>query len=558
MPKAWSFARVSTAHQAETGGGLQRQADQGPAARWCQRNGYELVEHFSFAGSAWKGRHLAEGAPLRSWLEQAVAGELGPEPALLVEEVDRFTRQAGHVALGPLLSQVFPAGVRIVNLREGVVYSEEEFNRDDRLLADLLDDIRAAHRYSARLSRRLTGYWDQVRERIRRGEVVRPDSIAPFWIGVQGGQWVLNDRAPLARRIFARALEVGAVSIARELNAEGVPPPARRGDPSRPWSSGALVRHLQNPAAYGTVQLLRGQIHRDGYFPPLISREQWDHVQAAIQDRRQNMASRGRRDVMRWIGQGLTCCACGCRTRVMASGTGKRHRYLQCERRRDQVGQCQAITYRLDLLTAHLLTRLQPAQLAQLVGAGDEQREAAVRRREHAAQAVAAADRALANAEAALGEAILDGRSVEVFVKVHGQAAAAATTARGELAQAAAAVEALLGQAGTQDLHADVAALLRAFSAGEDTPEQRRAVNSGLRRLGVRITVAADRPALGLAVGDGQVDWQPVTWAQAEYLEQGRAGIRSIDLGDAVATVDGEMAAVHWYPEPGDPELPDG
>ena len=103
-----------------------------------------------------------------------------------------------------------------------------------------------------------------------------------------------------------------------------------------------------------------------------------------------------------------------------------------------------------------------------------------------------------------------------------------------------------------------MAALLRAFSAGEDTPEQRRAVNSGLRRLGVRITVAADRPALGLAVGDGQVDWQPVAWAQAEYLERGRAGIRSIDLGDAVATVDGEMAALHWTTEPGDPEQPDG
>lgn len=547
---------MSTVQQAEEGGGLQRQAS-GAAAAWCEANGYDLVEHFAFAGSAWKGRHLAEGAPLRSWLEQAVAGQLGPQPALLVEEVDRFTRQAGHVALGPLLARVFPAGVRIVNLREGVTYSQEAFDQDDRLLVDLLDDIRAAHRYSTRLSRRLTSYWDQVRERIRRGEVVRSDSIAPFWIGVEGGQWVLNHRAPLARRIFDRALEVGAVSIARELNAEGVPPPERRGDPTRPWSSGALVRHLRNPAAYGTVELLRGQIHREGYFPPLVSREQWDRVQAAIEGRRQNMASRGRRDVMRWIGQGLTCCACGCRTRVTTSGTGKRHRYLQCERRRDEAGRCQAITYRLDLVTAHLLTRLQPAQLAQLLGAGDEQREAAVRRREQAAQAVAAADQAKANAEEALRQGILGGRAVEVFVSTYDQAAAAAAAARGELAEAAAVVEQLLHQQGGAELHADVAALLVAFAAGNDTAEQRQAVNRGLRRLGVRITLASDRPALALGIGDGEPEWQPVSWAQVEYLERGRTGIRSLDLGDAIATVDGEEAVVHWESEPGDPEHPE-
>lgn len=553
MPCAWSFARVSTTHQH---GGLERQGDIRAAAAWCERNGYRLVEHFSFAGSAWKGHHLAEGAPLRSWLEQAVAGDLGPDPALLVEEVDRFTRQAAHVALGPLLTRVFPAGVVIVNLREGVTYSQAAFEEDDRLLADLLDDIRAANRYSTRLSRRLVGYWDQVRERIMRGEVVRPDAIAPFWISAHQGRWVLNDRAGLARRIFDRALDVGAVTIARELNAEGEPAPARRGDPGRPWSSGALVHHLQNPAAYGAVRFQRGRIQRDGYFPALITREQWDRVQAAIQGRRQDPGSRGRRDLTRWIGQGLTTCACGSRVRVMASGTGRRHRYVQCERRRDQAGACEAITYRLDLLTAHLLTRLQPAQLERLLDLDGDRQRAAARRRDRARQGVEAAELALANAERALQAAILDGRAVEVFVQTHQQAAAAAEAARSELAAAAAALAALVERDAAVDLHDDAAALLRSFATGEDAPLQRQAVNRGLRRLGVRITLAANRQAMGLRVGDGETDWQPVNWASIDYLIRGRSGVRTLDLGDAVATVDGDMAAVHWVPEPGDVELP--
>lgn len=561
MPRAWSFARVSTAHQAAAGGGLQRQAAPGAALAWCQRNGYELVDQFSFAGSAWKGRHLAEGAPLQAWLQQAIAGQLGPSPALLVEEVDRFTRQAGHVALGPLLTQVFPAGVRIVNLREGVVYCQEAFDRDDRLLADLLDDIRAANRYSTRLSRRLSSYWEQVRQKVAAGEVVRPDALAPFWISAAGGCWFLNENAPLARRIFDRALEVGAVSIARELNADGVPAPARRGNPARPWSSGALIHHLRNPAAYGAVRLLRGQIQRDGYFPPLLSREEWDQVQASIQRRRQDTGTRARRDVVRWVGQGLTRCECGARVQVMASGTGRRHLYLQCERRRNQVGACGAITHRLDVAAAHLLTRLQPAQLRHLLdggaGAAAAIREATTAQAAAATAATAAAA-ALQNATAALQAAILDGRSVAVFVETHELAQAAAVVAHARARDADATLAALVAQQATGNMDAAVVAFLQGFATGHDTPAQRLAVNRGLARLGIRITLAADRPAMALSAGAAPPQWEPMTWGQLEHLSRGRSGLRTLDLGDAVATIDGEFATVYFDQGPDSAELPDG
>lgn len=559
MPHAWSFARVSSSQQSRRGGGLQRQgSDSDAAAReWCAAHGCTYVDSFRFVGSAYQGRHMAEGAPLQAWLEQAIAGSLGESPVLLVEDVDRFTRQAGHVALGPLLTRVFPAGVRIVTLKDGTVYSQEAFERDDRLLGDLLDEIRSAHRYSTRLSRRMTAAWDQARARIEAGVPVRAGVIAPFWISAESGGWILNSQAPLARRIFGRALDVGAVTIARELNRDRIPALARRGPSTRPWTAAGIMSHLRNPAAHGAVCLRRGgtpALIRDDYFPPLITREQFEAIQARIEERKRDPGSRGRRDVTRWIGQRITRCACGwsvCST-TSSGGGGTRIPYLQCARRRNEADVCRAPSYNLTVATAHLLTRLQPAQLESLVEDGGDRQTAirdAIEARDGAAALLLTARRELENATRALKVAIKAGAPVDVFLAAHGEADEAVALHHEAHRAAIRRLAALQQSPSVEQLQAPVLNMLLSFADGADTSEQRAAVNRGLQRLGVRIILARDELAMGLSIADGAVDWQPVDPAQLDYLARGRAGIRSEAWMGDLAVIDRDEVKVYMEAE---------
>ena len=71
--------------------------------------------------------------------------------------------------------------------------------------------------------------------------------------------------------------------------------------------------------------------------------------------------------------------------------------------------------------------------------------------------------------------------------------------------------------------------LLGTFNRREDQPADRAAINSYLRRLGLRVTIDGENGAMGLAVGD-----QPPEWAlmhrelDMAYLARGMTGIEQI------------------------------
>lgn len=511
MPTAWSYARVSSAEQATAGGGIARQRDDTLARAWCQQHGYTFATTFQFTGSAYSGRHLQDGTPLRQWLDQACSGALGQHPALLVEEIDRFTREAGHRLLGEL-GAIFQAGVWLVALRDGTVYSSEAFEQDDRLLVDLLDEIRAAHRYSLRLSRRLSSYWGQVRDRAKDGKLQRPDRLAPWWISAVDGEWQLNDRAPTARRMFLRALEVGSSTIAREFNEQGIPPVTA----GRRWTSGGITRHLRNPASYGLLRLLpktNDPIEVPDHFPPLLTRAEWDQVQAAIATRKRLPETRAAQGQCWWVGQRLTRCTCGSVCEVFTSQPrpGQNYRYLRCARWRHERAVCNAHGYRLEVVTAHLLTRLQPQQLALMLGQVPADHLAKVlAAADTARQAMAAAEQQHHHAVAALEAAVLKGDGADLLLPIVRRAESALEERRDAMTQALAAVAAAQGQSVPDDLAAAVQEMLQAFAQGADTVEQRRRVHDGLRRLGLTILLDPHQRRCGLQLGDGPADWQPV------------------------------------------------
>ncbi|MEO1003578.1 MAG: recombinase family protein [Cyanobacteria bacterium J06638_7] len=550
MPHAWLSSRVSSGPQARRGG-HRRQEDASAVAaalRWCERHGYELQGTLRFTGSAYKGRHMAAGAPQREWLERAIRGALGPRPALLIEQIDRLTRQAGHVAeggLAELLYRAFPAGVVLADLGEGVTYSTEEFERDDRLLGELIEEARLAHRESARKARRLLAHWQQVEQDLLAGRPRRGRHVAPWWIDAQGGRWELNEHAPLARRIFALALQQGCMAIACDLNTEGAATPGRRQGSA--WTAAAVCSILRNPAAWGAY---RGH---PGVFPALLSREEWEVVQARTRERISGPRAKGRREQVRWIGAGLTRCTCGWTAGVarVTRAKGRLYRYVGCTRRADHGPRCHAPMVPIADATAHLLTRLTHGQLAALAQApGRDARLVAVQERYRTAQeALSLAEQRQEHAAEAVRAAVLRGQEHELLLSIANEARAAAGAARTAAAEAGAALEEAQRDAPTGSVEQAAAELLQAVAEGRDTPQQRRALRDGLADLGVRLTLAADRRAMGLAIGDGEVDWQPIDPAQRRYLAEGRAGVRTRERLGEVAIQHGDWVELLIEPD---------
>src|SRR4051812_27476179 len=86
----YSYVRFSSVKQAQ-GSGQRRQED--AAAEWCRARGLELVRDYQDLGvSGFKGRNATEGA-LAAFLRAIEAGLVPNGATLLVENLDRLSRQ---------------------------------------------------------------------------------------------------------------------------------------------------------------------------------------------------------------------------------------------------------------------------------------------------------------------------------------------------------------------------------------------------------------------------------------------------------------------------------
>jgi hypothetical protein len=119
----------------------------------------------------------------------------------------------------------------------------------------------------------------------------------------------------------------------------------------------------------------------------------------------------------------------------------------------------------------------------------------------------------IAAGEAAMAETT---EAAVLVVLARRQAAAAEQLeqAQQQLAQATATLQREQGDQSLAELGAaaqqTIRQLLASFAAGTDTVEDRRLVAAHLRRLGLRITIDGSGRQMGLALGDGPADWQPL------------------------------------------------
>lgn len=281
--RVYSYLRFSDPRQA-TGSSSERQAAY--AAKWAAEHGLLLDETLSLRDeglSAYHQRHVKTGA-LGAFLQAVEAGQVAAGSVLVVEGLDRLSR-AEPIQAQAQLAQIVNAGVTVVTASDGKEYSRERLKANPMdLVYSLLVMIRAheesdtkSKRVKAAIRRQCDGWLaGTFRGIIRNGK-------DPAWLELTDQGWQLIPQRVEAVRLALQLYQegYGATRIIDELAARGL----------HMTSRGAQALHIyrlvNQRALIGERELeVDGTTYRlPGYYPALLSREEWDQLQALAEDR---------------------------------------------------------------------------------------------------------------------------------------------------------------------------------------------------------------------------------------------------------------------------------
>lgn len=287
-PVVISYLRFSRPEQLK-GDSIRRQLALGE--EWAKRNDLKIADTFRDLGiSAFRGKNAAEGA-LSQLLKLADDGRLPRGSVLLIEQLDRLSRNALLDALELFLS-IIRRGIKIVTLMDGMEYDRESLNRGMQQLMYSLMQMSLAHEESAKKSERLAHAWVGKRQKI--GERVLTKRL-PAWLKVEGGKIVIDEpKAAIVRRMVKLVLDGHGISaITKRLNAEfnGLCRVAY-------FNRSYVTKIVHNRALIGEFQPHKvryeaGKRRRDpvgepitGYYPPLLDAKTFYAAQKRLESRR--------------------------------------------------------------------------------------------------------------------------------------------------------------------------------------------------------------------------------------------------------------------------------
>jgi DNA invertase Pin-like site-specific DNA recombinase len=280
VPNAYSYLRFSSGDQSH-GDSFRRQTEL--ARAWCAKHGIPLVENYRDLGvSAFRGKNADRGA-LKAFLDRVEQGAIPPGSHLVVESLDRLSRNDITYALQMFLGLI-NAGVVVVTLADERLYDREKIN--DGNFTDLiisLTILSRANEESRMKSSRVSAAWAAKRSRAHEEKL---SMVGPSWLKLSADRKAFDpvpDRAAVVRRIFELAAQgIGQNGIARTFNAEKVP--TLRG--GKRWHVSTIRQILDSRTVIGefvparTVDGKRQFLDPvPGYFPAVISMELFATVQ---------------------------------------------------------------------------------------------------------------------------------------------------------------------------------------------------------------------------------------------------------------------------------------
>jgi DNA invertase Pin-like site-specific DNA recombinase len=341
MPtKAYSYLRFSTPEQSR-GDSFRRQASL--AADYARQHGLTLDTDLTFNDlgvSAYRGKN-AEAGRLADFLVAVEDGIVARGSYLLVESLDRISRQAARKALR-VLESIVEHGITVVTLNDGKAYTVDGLDNDPMsLLLALLTFIRA-NEESATKSRRLSAVWSTKRDKASEKPIT---SVCPAWLRLDPATQRFEidpDRAAIVQRVYAETLAgKGKHAIVEALNKDHVPVFGHRGRTGQHWHRSYVAKLLASPSVMGTnvphrIEYVSGRKRRvplapvSNYFPAVVDEDAYLRVQA-LNDTRQPLRGRNASGTVSNILGGLARCPI-CDGSMTLVNKGGRWRYLICVR----------------------------------------------------------------------------------------------------------------------------------------------------------------------------------------------------------------------------------
>ncbi len=362
---AYSYLRFSTKRQSK-GDSFRRQLEK--SEKYALVHGLTLDRTFKLCDpgvSAFDKTNVTKGK-LGGFLKAIEEGRIPKGSYLLVESLDRLSRAQVLDALQQFIA-ILNAGIVVVTIDDDQVYSKESVGENFSQLFVSIGIMQRAHEESIRKSRLVGAAWkNKLQNAIDHHTIVTKN--VPFWMKVNDGKIeLISERAEVVRRIFQWIKEgLGQNTIARQLNKD-VPAWNIKGV----WHISYIHKLTQNHAVYGAFEA-KGVIV-DGYYPAVISKEEFFYVQKLRSQRRTSVVNRNTKGVaVTNLFSGISFCGyCGAKMVIGSSKSirqKKEEKFLVCYGARTAATNCSCVKWNYREIEAAFLLRVSQLDFGALFG----------------------------------------------------------------------------------------------------------------------------------------------------------------------------------------------
>ena len=324
--KAYSYIRFSTPDQIK-GDSLRRQLE--GSRHWADEHGYELDTSLRDLGiSAYSGANRTMGS-LKKFIDLIEQGHIEAGSVLILESLDRLSREELTKSLNLFIS-ILSADIKIVTLADSQEYTAASINNIGNLVISLVSMARA-HEESAMKSKRVRA---SLEARVANAHNKKVSGRCPNWLRYNKSKdefEPIEERCELIREMFRKAIAgVGMNRISQELNESKTPVwGAAQG-----WENSYIRVILKSRMLLGEYQAHTHQSGKKvpvgepvkGYYPAVISEEDFYAAQTGIAQRKVKRGRRGKQFTN--LLQGMCyCIKCHSKMRFLSRG---KYSYLLC------------------------------------------------------------------------------------------------------------------------------------------------------------------------------------------------------------------------------------
>ncbi|EII3059286.1 recombinase family protein [Vibrio diabolicus] len=313
MKKAYSYIRYSSPQQA-SGDSYRRQLAATQA--YCDANGYELDTELSIYKELGVSGFKGDQEHLKQFINDCETGKVKKGSLLVVENLDRLSRQAINVAMRQFLSLL--EYVDIYTLQDKKHYSNNDGRDSENQLLDIMTSLiimSRAHEESLTKQKRLKESWANQRKNAHK---VKMSGCYPHWLVRSDDKtefFVKEDRAQIIKDMLDMCINgLGATQIVRTLNQniERYPPPSQK---KEFWVRSTVKRLLSDRRLLGEHQLYKGHHAKrepvgepiKGYFPQIVDEKTFANVQISLKSRKIG-AGKTKEDVFSNVFRGFLRC----------------------------------------------------------------------------------------------------------------------------------------------------------------------------------------------------------------------------------------------------------